>query len=122
MDDCKALYKSIQDSQRYKRKRIQGKSGDSGNEMSLDETSKGGDDSKDCFAFLTPTSSKFPRTTMSMGAGSSSKLTYDPEMDDSNTNSFDPDDSSQTSGSSVYSYSVSIVLYNIYLTLDISIR
>lgn len=58
----------MRDALRYKRKKIKGKSGDSGDEMHVDETSKDGADSNDYLSFLTPTTSKFSRKTMVMGA------------------------------------------------------
>lgn len=70
MSDCKKLYKSLRDAARYKRKKtVNGKSGDSGDEQSDMETD-------DCeaalldgenFAFLATTASKHPRLTKSLG-------------------------------------------------------
>lgn len=58
----------MKDSVRYKRKRIQGKSGDSGDE-NVDETTNDGDESNDFLSFLIPSSTRFPRKTMTIGAG-----------------------------------------------------
>lgn len=113
VNECKALYKSIQDSLRYKRKKIAGKSGDSGDEMHVDETSN---DSNDYLAFLTPTSSKFPRKTLVMGAANSKQSPDNPDLDElygtSLLNHFDQDDTSQTSASTVYSYVSIVNTYN----------
>ncbi|XP_055918302.1 uncharacterized protein LOC129950384 [Eupeodes corollae] len=65
VDDCRAIYKSIRDSLRHKHKKVCGKSGDSGDEMFFGET--GCSELNDALAFLTPTSSKFPRSTIIMG-------------------------------------------------------
>lgn len=100
----------MRDAQRYKTKKIKGKSGDSGDETPV-ETSKSGDDSNDVFAFLTKSSSRYPRNTIQMGAGvdftttrsiaSSQNSQNDmPEEDNRWPHEFDDDSSKST----VYSY------------------
>lgn len=99
--------------------------------MHVDESSKGyGDDSNDSndsFAFLLPTSSKFPRKTMVMGGGTSSQalnssqILDDPIVEDQDalTNLSNQDDSSQTSAFSTYSYvSIYICISYAYVTRD----
>lgn len=66
------MYKSIRDAVRYRQKKVTGKSGDSGDDE-CDEAPN--DESNDAFAFLTPTSQKFPRkTTVMGGAAETSKV------------------------------------------------
>lgn len=117
--ECKVLYKSMRDALRYKRKQIAGKSGDSGDEIT-GETTKDGDESNDFLAFLTPTSSRFPRKTMVMGAGTeptapSASASSQNTFDDFNPDQeYDPvcDDESR---SSVYSFvSILVILRSIF--------
>lgn len=112
----------MRDALRYKRKKIVGKSGDSGGETPMDETntSKDGSESMDYLSFLTPTSSRFPRKTIVMGAeteGTSvalvqpSDLLEDTIRHDRETNPFceDADDSS----ASVYSFASVSILFTL---------
>lgn len=104
------MYKSIPDSTRYRQKKIAGKSGDSGDEMMNDDSTKDDSDLQNSWAFLTPTSSRFPRTTTVMGAGTSTTMTpiEEDEAHDRATNPFLIDD--QSSPTFVYSY-VSILFF-----------
>lgn len=114
----------MKDSVRYKLKKIKGKSGDSGDEIANDDTSKDGDESNDLFAFLTPTSSRLPRQTITMGvtedltttqaSASNQKIIRDglPDEDTRWPHEFVDDEESKSSKSSVYSF-VSIYLVNL---------
>lgn len=108
--DCKSLYRSIKDSLRHKRKKISGKSGDSGDEIAGDDAI-GNDESNDYLAFLTTTSRKFPRQTFTMGAGTSQQLTFNQDSEDSIIAQMELDDSSQTSAS-VYGYVSVMKIYS----------
>lgn len=119
--ECKVIYKSMRDAHRYRQKKIAGKSGDSGDEMHIDESSKDGGDSNDFLSFLTPTSSRFPRKTMVMGAATetmttpeSSQHSYNPLEEDRDTNPFNNDDDSSAS---VYSFVC--ILFNFLLDIHI---
>lgn len=65
--ECKTLYKSIRDAARYRQKKAAGKSGDSGDEALNDDSENTSSEVSDSFAFLLPTSSKFPRKTLTFG-------------------------------------------------------
>lgn len=117
MDECKKMYKSMRDALRYRKKRISGKSGDSGDDVSIDESSKDDWDMKDALSFLAPTASKFPRQVIVLGGSTETpnvNFTPDdgtpddriPEDDDPPKFPNDPDD--EASGSTVYSYVVCI--------------
>lgn len=122
---CKAIYKSIQDSLRCKRKKIGGKSGDSGDETNADDSSKTGDDgdSNDYLAFLSPTSTKFPRKTITLDAAASMKIPQNlDDVPDNMINAvvelIDPDPSYQTSSQDfVYSYVCIVKICQIILHL-----
>lgn len=111
----------MRDAVRYKRKKITGKSGDSGDETAV-ETFKSGDDSNDVFAFLTQTSSRYPRDTIKMGAGvdftttrsiatSQNSQSDMPEEDDRWPHEYDDESSKST----VYSYvSILFIFHSIF--------
>lgn len=54
VDECKRMYKSIRDAVRYRRKKIPGKSGDSGDENMIDDSNDDWE-LKEALSFLTPT-------------------------------------------------------------------
>lgn len=126
--ECKVLYKSMRDALRYQqKKKTVAKSGDSGGEDAADdELSREDCELKDALSFLTPTSSKFPRKTTVIGAGTSSlSSTVDsPILDDEERDAqvFDCDDSSMAS--STYSYVSALFSFksqiSIYLIAGIS--
>lgn len=94
------MYKSIRDAVRYRQKKVSGKSGDSGDEIDIDAQNSR-DPDLDSFAFLTPTSSKFPRKTAVLGgAAQPSSASESITGDDIE---FIPADDSE-SNTSVYSY------------------
>lgn len=116
--DFKQIYRSMRDALRYKRKKITGKFGDSGNETAV-ETSKSGDDWNDVFAFLAQTSSRYPRNTIKMGAGVDFTTTRSiASIQNSKNDMLEEDDrwpheyDDESSKSAVYSY-VSI-LFNFH--------
>lgn len=68
--ECKKMYKSLRDAARYQqKKKIGGKSGDSGDELGLDEENVDERASvlDDGLACLTPTATRIPRKTTSFG-------------------------------------------------------
>lgn len=124
--ECKNVYRKILDAVRYQRKKNATKSGDSGGEnIDDDDRDKKNEElnsskefSLDDYPLLSPTSSKFPRRTTTIG-GSSSMQTRKPtesqdvQHDDTHTpdddhNSWEDFINSRTesisSSSSVYSY------------------
>lgn len=113
------MYKSMRDALRYQNKRISGKSGDSGDEISIDETSKDDSEFKDALSFLGPTATRFPRKVIVLGGSTetpNANLTLadtsinDIPEEDTQLLRLDPDD--EASGSTVYSYvCISIVKF-----------
>lgn len=104
--ECKIIYKSIRDSLRYQQKKVILKSGDSGDEANSDDQTKR-DVDLDSFAFLTPTSAKFPRKTIVLGGAAKPTATSTAISTPSATevNDWTPDDESESnSNASVYSY------------------
>lgn len=105
----------MRDALRYQSKRISGKSGDSGDDVSIEETSKEDSEFKDALSFLGPTATQFPRKVIVLGGSTDTPN----ENADTSTNDipeeppflrFDPDD--EASGSTVYSYvCISIVIF-----------
>lgn len=115
MPECKAIYRSMRDAVRYKRNKTRGKSGDSADDMHIDESSKEGGDSNDYLSFLTPTSSRFPRKTTVLGGArsetptstASSQQTLDgpTEEDIADEQAYDPFNTEEDSNnSSAYSF------------------
>lgn len=100
----------MKDALRYRKKRMGGKSGDSGDDLSIDEIAD--DPELNAFAFLLPTSSRFPRETTVLGgsagapndrftkARTPTNVTTD---EDSTKFPFDEDDAS-TPTKAVYAY------------------
>lgn len=121
--ECKVLYKSIRDALRYRQKKIGGKSGDSGGELENDEAINDDWEFKDSLAFLTPTTSRHPRQTITLGAGNDhskdptdpKQKPYNPLLEDSDNIAFEFDEATESSVSSVYSY-VSM-LFNILFNI-----
>lgn len=100
----------MRDAIRYRQKRICGKSGDSGDEASIDESTQDSD-MANALAFLTPTASKFPRQTTTLGGSSGipttsfTKTRTPPEtMTDEDLLKIPADFEDETSSSTVYSY------------------
>lgn len=111
--DCKKIYRSCRDAVRYRQKKITGKSGDSGDENMNDDSIADDWELKESLSFLTPTSSRFARKTMVIGAGQPDESTFDPLEDDlARERVNDPfrRQNDQSSQDSVYSY-VSILFY-----------
>lgn len=102
--ECKIIYKSIRDSLRYQQKKVILKSGDSGDEANSDDQTKK-DVDLDSFAFLTPTSTKFPRKTIVLGGAAKPTATSTSTASATEVNDWTPDDESESnSNASVYSY------------------
>lgn len=97
--ECKIMYKSIRDAVRYRQKKVSGKSGDSGDDIDIDAQNSR-DPDLDSFAFLTPTSSKFPRKTAVLGGAQPSSAS---ELIPGDGIELIQDDDSE-SNTSVYSY------------------
>lgn len=102
----------MRDAIRYRQKRISGKSGDSGDDVAIDESSQDAWNMEDSLAFLAPTAFRFPRKTTILGgldtetetpstsftkARTSNKATKDGD-------SSIPDFDDEASGSTIYSY------------------
>lgn len=111
----------MRDAVRYRQRRIGGKSGDSGDEMPIDD-SQDDWEMKDALSFLIPTSFRFPRNTIVLGGSTSASTSTSTNFTEARTPSkaITDDDLSKkasdldddASNASVYSYV--LILYSIF--------
>lgn len=107
----------MRDALRYRQKRISGKSGDSGDDVSIDELTQDDWDMSKALAFLSPTASKFPRQTTVLGGSSGTPAssftqirTPTKSMTDEDSPKIPVDFDDEASGSTVYSYVCTCVM------------
>lgn len=75
VSECKALYKSLRDAHRYRRNKLSGKSGDSGDDTWNDDSESTNSDGFLSHSFLLPTASKFARKTLTFGGAPTATTT-----------------------------------------------